>query len=138
MIILFTISLITHIIGIYGCLRKSLFCLSVFALLILLEAMIFFAAGLLICAFGDIISLSVCVFLMVTLQYRRQSAPKTSTPKPVNPSGGETGIQNYSYLDNNPPDYNSIVFHKPLAPPEYQSVELMPVRTVSSNNLQKY
>ena len=136
LLIIFGIALLTNLIGIWGTVKKSQFYLSIFEIFTVLVTVIFFTSGLILCGIWTAIGLCASLIMIgLLLVYQPVSEKRTQAV-----TTGENAVQNYNYLDNNPPDYNSIVFHKPLSPPEYQSVELMPVHPILTHNrdLQKY
>ncbi|CAG2168278.1 unnamed protein product [Oppiella nova] len=98
---------------------------------------IFFTTnGLILMGIWNTVIIFLALLLIALIQQEgwagmRRRAPRDTT---VANTIANPGAQQYSYLDNNPPpDYNSVIMSKPpLTPPSYQSVELMPVQTVSS------
>lgn len=128
----------THFIGIFGSVMKQIYLLIVFVIMVAIETIVFFTSGLLLCGAWNIISLFVSLILIALIQQQMVSNAK-KRPQQITGSAN----QSYDHLENShsPPDYNSIVFHKSVAPPEYQSVDLIAVPSTTVENkisLQKY
>ncbi len=121
-------------IGIIGVLKKHAILITIFVAFIIIEIIVEFDEGLIPTAIWSVITilLSITVIGLIHQNNLRERATQQTSDIDIS--------HHQSIQENGPPDYYSVVFqpYKP-PPPQYQTVELMPVQSSSyPNRMQRY
>jgi hypothetical protein len=121
------------VIGIIGVLKKHAILVTIFVAFILIEIIVEFDEGLIPTAIWSVITILLSITLIGLIHQnnlRERANQQTSDVHQLSQENNSGG----------PPDYYSVVFqpYKP-PPPQYQTVELMPVQSYSyPNRMQRY